>query len=462
MKRLHLIICLFVTAWTTASAYDFMVDGIAYNKNKDGKSVTLTYTTRSTPTESNFSTYEGDFVIPSTVVNNDVIYDVTAIGDYAFRYCTALTGITIPNTVTSIGDIAFGNCSGLTSVSIPGSVTNIGENPFFACTSLKEFIVDNDNTYFSSFEGVLFNKDITTLIAFPCAKTQSYNIPSGVNKISNRAFQYSDLEIVNLPNSLDSIGTYAFAVSNLHSITIPENVTYIGGGAFWYCSKLTTVNYNAINCETPTASLVNQSYSTATCFALNPLTTLNFGENVKVIPHYLAYMMKDLTSISIPESVEEIGERAFGGSGLTEVTLPCNVKSIGNMGFWQCEHLEKVKSLAQQPPTCSSDTRIATFKSINPNCILYVPKGCFKVYALAKGWAGFFVDIIEIEEEPEVLKGDVNRDGYVNTSDITVLQNKILGIESQPFYENNADMNDDGVFDISDITLIINCILNRQ
>ena len=134
MKRLHLIICLFVTAWTTASAYDFMVDGIAYNKNKDGKSVTLTYTTQSIPTESYFSTYEGDFVIPSTVVNNDVIYDVTAIGDYAFRYCTALTGITIPNTVTSIGDMAFGTCSGLTSVSIPGSVTNIGENPFWACT----------------------------------------------------------------------------------------------------------------------------------------------------------------------------------------------------------------------------------------------------------------------------------------------------------------------------------------
>lgn len=182
MKRLHLIICLFVTAWTTASAYDFMVDGIAYNKNKDGKSVTLTYTTQSIPTESYFSTYEGDFVIPSTVVNNDVIYDVTAIGDYAFMCCTALTGITIPNTVTSIGDLAFGTCSGLTSVSIPGSVTNIGENPFWACTSLKEFIVDNDNTYFSSFEGVLFNKDITTLIAFPCAKTQSYNIPSGVKK----------------------------------------------------------------------------------------------------------------------------------------------------------------------------------------------------------------------------------------------------------------------------------------
>ena len=115
----------------TASAYDFMVNGIAYNYNDDGTSVTVTYTViGSTDNYSELTTAN----IPASVNYNDNTYSVTSIGDYAFHYCSGLTSIAIPNSVTSIGGRAFSLCSGLTSIEIPYSVTSIGNSAFRNCT----------------------------------------------------------------------------------------------------------------------------------------------------------------------------------------------------------------------------------------------------------------------------------------------------------------------------------------
>ena len=137
---------------------------------------------------------------------------VTSIGDRAFDGCSGLTSITIPNSVTSIGYLAFGGCHSLTSVTIPDSVTSIGGCAFSCCSSLTSITISNsvtsigscafgecrsltsinvasDNNYYSSNNGILFNKKKTELIRFPSRKSQtSYTIPNSVTSIGSEAF----------------------------------------------------------------------------------------------------------------------------------------------------------------------------------------------------------------------------------------------------------------------------------
>ena len=113
---------------------------------------------------------------------------VTSIGNFAFMGCSNLTSVTIPNSVTSIGDYAFEDCSSLTSVTIPNSVTSIGSGAFDGCSSLTSINVANDNPIYSSIDGVLFDKQQTTLIRCPGGKQGEYIIPNSVTSIGYNAF----------------------------------------------------------------------------------------------------------------------------------------------------------------------------------------------------------------------------------------------------------------------------------
>ena len=106
----------------SASAYDVEVDGIYYDIT--GTTATVT---------SGDNKYSGDIVIPESITYNNSKYSVTSIGDWAFKECSGLTSVTIPNSVTSIGDYAFYDCCSLTSITIPNSVTSIGDGTFYDC-----------------------------------------------------------------------------------------------------------------------------------------------------------------------------------------------------------------------------------------------------------------------------------------------------------------------------------------
>jgi hypothetical protein len=148
--------------------------------------------------------------------------NVTRIGDTAFASCTSLTNITIPNSVTSIENSAFGYCTSLTNITIPNSVTNIGRSAFDYCTSLTAITVDGLNSFYSSVDGVLFNKSTNTLILCPEGKAGSYPVPDSVTNIGDRAF---------------------YSCASLSSVTIPDSVTSIGYAAFSSCTSLTGVYF---------------------------------------------------------------------------------------------------------------------------------------------------------------------------------------------------------------------------
>ena len=135
MKRTIFLMLAVLLSALSASAYDFMVDGIAYKKNDDGKSVAACT-----------HYYTGNIAIPEKVTYDGATYSVTTIGVSAFYRCTGLTSVAIPNSVISIGGIAFYGCTGLTSVTIGNSVTTIGKSAFDECTGLTSVTIPNSVT----------------------------------------------------------------------------------------------------------------------------------------------------------------------------------------------------------------------------------------------------------------------------------------------------------------------------
>ncbi len=247
----------------------------------------------------------GNLTIPSSVSSGGSTYSVTSIGYHAFHGCSGLTSVTIPNSVTYIGDGAFHACSGLTSVSIPDSVTSIRVGTFSGCSGLT-----------------------------------SVTIPNSVTSIGDNAFYgCSGLSSVTIGDSITSIGDSAFyGCSGLSSVTIPQIVTAIGRNSFSGCSGLTTVNYNADSCV-----FVDYSSLYLPFYGDTNISIINFGNCVTIIPSKLCDGLRGLTSVTIPNSIITIGQYAFCDcSGLTTVTIGNSVKSIGRNAFHGCSGLTSV------------------------------------------------------------------------------------------------------------------------
>ena len=342
-------------------------------KNADG--VTIYYTYMNNETElavsyrgSSYSSYSNEYSgvvnIPESVTYNGTIYPVTSIGYRAFSDCSSLTSVTIPNSVTSIGAGAFSGCSGLTSVTIPNSVTSIGQHAFEDCSGLTEINVDENNTAYSSIDGVLFNKSQTELVCYPGGKQGAYTIPNSVTSIGNSAFWgCTGLTSVTIPNSVTSIGQSAFGgcsgltsvtignsvtsievsafynCSGLTSVTIPNSVTSIGQHAFYGCSGLTSVT---INSNAFLSKSYSQSSNMRNIFG-SQVKNYTIGDGVTAIGNYAFYGCSGLTSITIGNSVTSIEESAFARcTGLTSITIGNSVTSIGQHAFYGCSSLTSV------------------------------------------------------------------------------------------------------------------------
>ena len=194
----------------------------------------------------------GSYVIASTV---------TAVLDQAFRGCTALTAVTIPNGVTSIGFQSFSN-TGLYSVSLPASVTSLGAHAFSAA-ALQSFTVDSGNpSYSSDTQHALYDKGQTILMAVGVTSivANTFTIPSTVTTIGSSAFSgYGILHTIIIPSSVTTIGDSAFMFSGLTSLAIPASVTSIGSNAFQYSSNLTNVTMASVT--PPTLPTGSQAFS---------------------------------------------------------------------------------------------------------------------------------------------------------------------------------------------------------
>ena len=261
---------------------------------------------------------------------------VTSLGDSAFINCTDLTAVTIPNSVISIEYQAFAGCAGLAAVTIPSSVTSIGYATFHGCTGLTSITVAAD-TYgnYSSLNGVLFNREQTTLIQYPARKIGAYAIPNSVTSIEGHAFQgCTGLTSVTIPSSVTSIGSFTFDdCTGLTTVAIPSSVTSIGDHAFEGCTGLTTVTI-------PSSVTSIDSFAFSGCAGLTSVTIPN---SVTSIGSSAFYGCTGLTTVTIPSSITSIDSSAFNGCrGLTSVTIPTSVTSIEDYTFSDCTGLTSV------------------------------------------------------------------------------------------------------------------------
>ena len=220
-------------------------------------------------------------------------------GDLTIPESVTYGGISYP--VTSIGNSAFSNCTGLTSFTIPNSVTSIDNYAFRDCSGLT-----------------------------------SVTIPNSVTSIGGSAFYgCNGLTSVTIPNSVTTIGGSAFyKCTGLTSVIIGNSVTSIGRGAFsgtaWYNNQPDGLVY---------AGLLAYKYKGT----MPSGTSIVLKEGTKGIADRVFEDCFGLTSVSVPNSVTEIGRYAFGGcNGLTSVTIPNCVTSIGQGAFYDCSGLASV------------------------------------------------------------------------------------------------------------------------
>ena len=258
---------------------------------------------------------------------------LTAIENYTFEECTALVSVTIPGNIKTIGGwafyksglasvtiaegvetieaTAFNYCDNLATLHLPASVTEIGsgyaETFLHACEKLETITVDENNTEYCAVDGILYNKDKTTLLRCPYAKTSVKSIPATVTSIEEDAFVYGELQEVVLPAALGTIGEYAFA----------------------YCKQLKTINL-------PGGLKSLQS----SAFSGSGLTGITIPGGCKV-GSWAFLSCKSLVNVVFEEGPTYIPSGAFSNADSLEyVVIPSTVESIPYSAFTRCEKLK--------------------------------------------------------------------------------------------------------------------------
>jgi hypothetical protein len=372
---------------------------------------------------------------------------VTEIGEGAFVTCENLTSVTIPNSVTKIGESAFSTCYNLTSVTIPNSVTEIGISAFSWCKNLKEILVDNGNASYTSFDGVLYNKDKTCLNQCPAGK-ESVNFPSSVTEFSNWAFAgCSNLTSITIPNSVTKIGSNTFyGCDKLTLVTISNSVTEIQRGTFSGCTSLTsvtlpnsvtTIEYEAFkDCKNLKEILVDNENSRYTS-----IDGVLYNKNKTC----LELCPEGKKSVFILNSVTEIGWNAFQFcEKLTSITIPGAVTEIRGRAFSGCKNLKTIYALSTTPPTIGYET----FLNVPTDAVIYIPNGKKKAYYFAEGWSSFnnFIEMSAFDLTLNESSLSIE-EGKTNTLIATVTHDDDVTIESETWVTSNPKVAtvDDGV-----------------
>ena len=315
--------------------------------------------------------------------------DVKSIPAEAFKDCTTLVSITLPENLEIIGNNAFEGCLDLESIALNSKITTIGDMAFSRCHSLPS---------------IELSQSITSIGAkafYSCFELASISIPEGITAISDYMF-YNCIALndVKLNNNIESIGNNAFAFcTSLNAITIPNSVKSIGNSAFSNCGALTKVVLG-IGVESI------GDYAFIYCKSLNSIALPN---SVKELGSYAFNSCERLTNIELSNALTSIGDSTFTNcNSLVTITIPALVSSIGDNAMFGCSKLTTVNCLATTPPTLGASALDKYNKSeeefitetdeesvkvvyevtaINAN--IYVPTASVEAYKGAEGWSNY-------------------------------------------------------------------------
>jgi hypothetical protein len=254
---------------------------------------------------------EGDIIIPETVVK---------IGDNAFFNCYYLTSISIPESVTSIGKYAFHFCLRLLNATIPKNVKSIGVGAFAGEARMSDIQVSEDNKYFTSENGILYDKKKKVLIQCPRAKSGEIKIPESVTNIGEEAFEYcQNVTSIIIPESVTNIGRVAFeSCENLTSVIIPQGVTQIEESTFAGCSSLKSVTIPK------TVTSIDQSaFDTSvdlTIFCYKDSAAEKYAKTYKFKYQYLTDESDSSTDTENNQKLPAVGKTVTSGKDSYKVT----------------------------------------------------------------------------------------------------------------------------------------------
>lgn len=240
--------------------------------------------------------------------------------------------VNIPEGIVEISANAF-VMSKAEAIFVPKTVKTIGLFAF-GSISAEEITVSEDNPYYKSVDGVLYSKDLSTLIQYPRGKKGYYNMPSEVSYVGKCAVSCCPyINGITLSSRLTTIDDVAFSGLGVSSITIPESVRTIGHHAFSECNGLIDVTILGRG-----AVIGKGAFSTCPS-----LRTVNIGEGVTCIEENAFFNCSSLVSISLPKSLVTIGKSAFElCESLQRVEIPSGVSVISQNAFSSCKSLESV------------------------------------------------------------------------------------------------------------------------
>ena len=322
--------------------------------------------------------------------------NIISIGECAFEQCP-ISEIEIPASVTHIGVAAFAKCTNISDLTIPDNVTEIGLNAFLGCTNLKT--VKLSNSIASLNEGIFSE----------CSNLESIDIPNGVKSIGKFAFQNcSSLISINLPETLEEIGDQAFfGCSSLTQLYIPKSFVRFKkdeSNTYWSfiygCTSLTSIVVDKDNPVFDSRDNCNAIIETASNTLVAGCITTKIPEGITTIGLWAFGGFQNLTSITLPHSLNRIERSSFNWTGLREINIPENVTFIGSYAFSTCNSLKDFYCYAENVPEAEDPA----FGNTNIKEItLHVPAASISAYQATEPWKSF-KEIVELTNNPETPK----------------------------------------------------------
>ena len=401
----------------SAAAYSFESAGIYYNITGNN-TVEVTYSDR------DYNTYSGSISVPETVTNNGTEYSVTTIGVSAFKG-SAVTSVSMPESITSIDYDAFYECENLESVTLPESLTTLGSDAFCGCNH-KELTLPSTVTMIESgafvsnnrFQSItcnattppslgenVFGYNAFATVKVPLSSIAAYRQAEGWKNFTNYyggevinngitywinekeamvAAAEATLTEANIPSAVE-FGGNQYAVikinenvfsgnTNLTVVTLPDGLVEIGNYAFSGCQNLESVAF-------PESLTTLGDYAFSSCKSLK---TIKIPSGVTTIPDQCFNGCSSLESVTIPEGVTTIGDRAFYENRLKNLTLPSTITSIGK-GAFSCysSNLQSIVCNTVIPPVLGDNAFGSSVKDIK------VPLSSIAAYRQAEGWKNF-------------------------------------------------------------------------
>lgn len=415
---------------------------------------------------------------------------IQTIGENAFNGDISLTRISIPDQTTSIGNYAFQGCSGLTTLILSSSVKTIGNGMLNGCLNIQEISLNSDNTYYSTLNGVLYNKAQTSLIIYPAGKQlQTFEIPDGVTEIKSSGFY----------------GTKA-----LEYLFLPESLTTIGADAFKGCSNLVKLFARPIT-PAECANDCFEAVSKSNCTLYVPRGSHNgywaapvWGDFLKIEESndlsVGGNIAKSDYGFEFPETVLSRGKCTYLPVSMNnvdpvvafncDIVLPEGVKlyedSLGQIIFKTSDRFPVSQMIDSRVQT-NGDVRIICTSSSNEafngtdGILFYIPLFITDPNASQDSEYQLTVKNIEFTrkdqsgyhavESPDITVtltvseyslGDANGDGRITGVDAVIAKGYFLGDNPSNFIFKAADMNFDDKISSTDVVLITDEFLSQN